>query len=255
MGVNVVDFKKGPPGDALIECRNLSYRYDGSLVCAVNDVSFTIDAGDFFCVVGENGSGKSTLVSMLTGLIKPSDGEIRYRGLKRHEVGYLPQQTPVQKDFPASVMEVVMTGLLNKKRFVPFFNKRDMKVAAENLDRLGALDLERRSYRELSGGQQQRVLLARALCASETLLVLDEPTTGLDPFAQTEMYKLIRRLNETGMTIFMISHDVSSAVRMANKILHMDGGAIFLGTVEDYLQSAPGKMFLGRRTKGENRHA
>jgi zinc transport system ATP-binding protein len=254
MGANAGNLENGPQTGVLIECRNLSYRYDGSLAWAVRDVSFTFGAGDFLCVVGENGSGKSTLVNMLAGLLKPSGGEIVYRGLKRYEVGYLPQQTPVQKDFPASVMEVVMTGLLNKKRFAPFFSKRDLRVASENLDRLGALDLRRRSYRELSGGQQQRVLLARALCASGALLVLDEPTTGLDPFAQTEMYRLIRELNESGMTVLMVSHDVSGAVRVANKILHMDGGAVFFGTVEDYLQSEPGRMFLNRKTKGEDRY-
>ncbi|MDR2162427.1 MAG: ABC transporter ATP-binding protein [Clostridiales Family XIII bacterium] len=228
----------------LIECDSLSYRYEQSSVWAVKDVSFTVDEGDYICVVGENGSGKSTLIRMVIGLIKPMGGGIAFKGIGHNEIGYLPQQAPVQSDFPASVMEVVLTGRLNKKGFLPFLGKSDAMAAEANLERLGALGLRRRAYRELSGGQRQRVLLARALCASEKLLVLDEPVTGLDPLAQSEMYRIIRELNEGGLTVLMVSHDVAGAVRAAGRILHMDTEALFFGNTDRYLLSEPGRGFL-----------
>jgi zinc transport system ATP-binding protein len=228
----------------MIECESLSYRYEQSPAFAVKDVSFAVNEGDCVCIVGENGSGKSTLLRMITGLAKPTKGSVTFRGLRRCEVGYLPQQTPVQKDFPASVMEVVLTGRLNKKKILPFLGRKDVMAAEANLERLGALVLKRSAYRELSGGQRQRVLLARALCASEKLLVLDEPVTGLDPPTQTELYRVIRELNADGLTILMVSHDVAGAVRTAGKILHMDTEALFFGDTEDYRRSAPGRRFL-----------
>jgi zinc transport system ATP-binding protein len=178
--------------------------------------------------------------------MKPTGGRVAFKALGRREVGYLPQQTPVQKDFPASVMEVALTGRLNRKRFLTFTTRRDVMAAEANLEKLGVLDLKRRPYRDLSGGQRQRVLLARALCASAKLLVLDEPVTGLDPLAQEGMYKVIGDLNREGMTILMVSHDVAGAVRMAGKILHMDTEARYFGSVDGYLGSAPGRRFLSK---------
>jgi zinc transport system ATP-binding protein len=230
----------------MIACDALSYRYEQSPGPAVKDVSFTVDEGDYLCVVGENGSGKSTLLRMITGLAKPTSGSVVFKGSGRRELGYLPQQTPVQMDFPASVMEVVLTGRLNRKRFLTFTTKKDVRTAEANLEKLGVLDLKRRPYRELSGGQRQRVLLARALCASERLLVLDEPVTGLDPLAQEGMYRVISDLNRDGMTILMVSHDVAGAVRTAGKILHMDTEALYFGSAEGYRRSAPGRRFLSR---------
>ncbi|MDR1042837.1 MAG: ABC transporter ATP-binding protein [Clostridiales Family XIII bacterium] len=228
----------------LLECDSLSYRYEQSPAWAVRDVSFAIGEGDFICVAGENGSGKSTLVRMITGLAKPTRGDIGFKAIGRNEIGYLPQQAPVKNDFPASVTEVVLTGRLNRKRFPAFMTKSDVRVAEHNLEKLGALELRRRSYRELSGGQRQRVLLARALCASEKLLILDEPVAGLDPLAQSEMYRIIRELNRDGLTILMVSHDVEGAIKEAGKILHMDVTPLFFGRTEDYLRSEPGKRFL-----------
>jgi zinc transport system ATP-binding protein len=228
----------------LLECDSLSYRYEQSQVWAVRDVSFAVDEGDFICVVGENGSGKSTLVRMITGLAKPTHGDILFKAIKRGEIGYLPQQAPVKNDFPASVTEVVLTGRLNRKGFPAFMTKRDVRAAERNLEKLGVLDLRRRPYRELSGGQRQRVLLARALCASAKLLVLDEPVAGLDPPAQSEMYRIRRELNRDGLTIFMVSHDVAGAVREAGTILHMDVSPRFFGSTKDYLRSEPGRRFL-----------
>jgi zinc transport system ATP-binding protein len=234
----------------LLECDSLSYRYEQSPVWAVRDVSFTVDEGDFICIVGENGSGKSTLIRMITGLTKPTRGVIAFKAIERDEVGYLPQQAPVKNDFPASVTEVVMTGRLNRKKFPSFMTKSDLRAAERNLEKLGALELRRRSYRELSGGQRQRVLLARALCASEKLLVLDEPVAGLDPLAQSEMYRIIRDLNRDGLTILMVSHDVAGEIREAGKILHMDVTPLFFGSKEDYMRSEPGRKFLAGSSKG-----
>jgi zinc transport system ATP-binding protein len=228
----------------LIECDSLTYRYEQSATPAVKDITFNVDEGDYLCIVGENGSGKSTLVRLITGLAKPTSGKIVFRSLGRRGIGYLPQQTPVQKDFPASVMEVVLTGRLNRKRFLTFMTGKDVAAAEANLEKLGVLDLKREAYRELSGGQRQRVLLARALCASEKLLILDEPVTGLDPLAQEGMYRVIKDMNENGMAILMVSHDVAGAVRSAGKILHMDVGALYFGSAEDYAGSAPGRRFL-----------
>jgi zinc transport system ATP-binding protein len=211
----------------------------------VKDVSFAVDEGDYICVVGENGSGKSTLIHMVAGLVKPTSGSISLAGPGRSEMGYLPQQAPVQKDFPASVAEVVLTGRLNRTRLIPILRKRDAIAADAALERLGILSLRQSAYRELSGGQRQRVLLARAICASKKLLVLDEPVTGLDPLAQADMYGIIRELNAEGMTVLMVSHDVAGAVLSANRILHMATGALFFGDTEEYMRSAPGRRFLG----------
>jgi zinc transport system ATP-binding protein len=236
----------------LIECDSLTYRYEQSAAPAVEDVSFAAYEGDYVCVVGENGSGKSTLVRLMTGLAKPTAGAVVLGKLGRRDVGYLPQQTPVQKDFPASVMEVVLTGRLNRKRFLTFMNRRDVAAAEANLEKLGIADLRHRAYRELSGGQRQRVLLARALCASAKLLILDEPVAGLDPLAQEGMYEVIGELNREGMTIFMVSHDVAGAVKAAGKILHMeDGRARYFGNTEGYLRSEPGRRFLEGAPRAE----
>jgi zinc transport system ATP-binding protein len=239
----------GSTAPVLMECDSLSYRYEQSAAFAVRDVSFVVNEGDYICIVGENGSGKSTLIRMIAGLAKPTKGSVTLRRLDRNEVGYLPQQAPVRKDFPASVMEVVLSGRLNRKKFLPFFGRKDIMAAEASLDKLGVLGLKRKSYRELSGGQRQRILLARALCASEKLLVLDEPVTGLDPPSQVEMYRVIRELNDRGMAVLMVSHDVSEVINAANKILHMDVEALFFGDTDSYRRSAPGRNFLTTATK------
>ncbi len=185
--------------------------------------------------MGENGSGKSTLLKGILGLIKPTRGRIELAGVKRTQLGYMPQQTVVQKDFPASVLEVVLSGCLNGRGMLPFYSKKERERARRSIDLLGIGKLARNSYRDLSGGQQQRVLLARALCATEKLLLLDEPAAGLDPVVTSDLYSLIDILNkERGITVIMVSHDVRSAVKYAGKIMHMDRKVRFFGPMADY---------------------
>ncbi len=228
---------------ALLTCKNLTLGYEGQPV--LSDVNFEVHSGDYLCVVGENGSGKSTLMKTILGLHKPLSGSIVFDdGLKSNEIGYLPQQTAVQRDFPATVQEIVLSGCQGRLGRRPFYGKEEKKLALENLKRMNLESAASRCYRELSGGQQQRVLLARALCATRKMLVLDEPVSGLDPKVTAEMYALIRRLNrEDGVTIMMISHDVSIAVSEATHVLHA-GEQVFFGTREDYLRSALARRFL-----------
>ena len=234
---------------ALLTAQDLSLGYDSRVI--VRDLSFRVNAGDYLCIVGENGSGKSTLMKTLLGLQPPLGGSIETGdGLMQNEIGYLPQQTVVQRDFPASVREIVLSGCQGRCGLRPFYNAADRRLAAENMARMGISELANRCYRELSGGQQQRVLLARALCATRKLLLLDEPVSGLDPKVTAEMYELIASLNREGVTVIMISHDIAAALRYASHILHI-GAAVFFGTKADYLQSDAGKLFLTQQKGGE----
>ncbi|MBQ9489740.1 MAG: metal ABC transporter ATP-binding protein [Lachnospiraceae bacterium] len=233
---------------SLITVRNLAVGYEGQVV--EENINFTVNKGDYLCILGENGSGKTTLMKTLLHLQKPLSGEILLQdGLTSNEIGYLPQQTVVQKDFPASVWEIVLSGCLGRREWHPFYGKEEKKLATENMERMGITRLARRSYRELSGGQQQRVLLARALCATQKVLVLDEPVTGLDPNATMEMYELIQKLNQEGVAILMISHDVEVAVQYASHVLHL-GTPSFFGSKEAYLESELGKLFVLHEKKG-----
>ena len=235
---------------ALITAENLSLGYDKMVVAS--GVSFSVNSGDYLCIVGENGSGKSTLMKTLLHLLRPISGKLlEGDGLTFSEIGYLPQQTVIQKDFPASVKEIVLSGCQGHMGLRPFYGKKEKDMARENMKRLGILDLEGRCYRELSGGQQQRVLLARALCATDKLLLLDEPVSGLDPNATADMYELIKELNDKGVAIIMISHDIGAAVQYASHILHM-GDEIFFGTKEEYLSSNEGRLFLERKAGGRH---
>ncbi len=231
---------------ALIACRDLCLAYEGKI--AVKDLSFDVASGDYLCIVGENGSGKSTLIKALLGLKKPRSGSIVYGdGLRQREIGYLPQQTPAQKDFPASVLEVVRSGC----RANPFYAPAEKRRAEENMEKLGLTELRSACYRELSGGQQQRVLLARALCATRKLLLLDEPVTGLDPAVSAELYRIIQELNGEGVTVIMVSHDVDCAIERAKKILHLRTVPLFFGRSEDYRLSEIGRSFMaGRPAEG-----
>lgn len=227
---------------AQLTCQNLCVGYDGQSV--LQDLSFELLAGDYLCIVGENGSGKSTLMKTILGLQPPISGRILTGdGLRKNEIGYLPQQTVVQKDFPASVREIVLSGCQGRCGSRPFYNNEEKQLAAEAMEKMQITRLARRCYRELSGGQQQRVLLARALCATQKMLLLDEPVSGLDPKVTAEMYTLIEKLNrEDGITVIMISHDVAAAVRYASHILHI-GDTVFFGKRADYLQSPQGRLF------------
>lgn len=229
---------------AQITCKDLSFAYDGQTV--LSDINFSIDAGAYLCIVGENGSGKTTLMRGILGLKAPSKGTITFGDIKPTEIGYLPQQTQIQRDFPASVREVVLAGRLNSMHGRLFYNAEDKAAAQANMERLGIEDIAERSYLELSGGQQQRVLLARAMCATKKLLLLDEPVTGLDPVAANEMYNLIKLINLCDNTsVVMISHDIHAAVRYATHILHLGHSQLFFGTTAQYRESDLARRFVG----------
>lgn len=231
-----------------IECKNVTLGYENRIVA--KNVNFSINQGDYLCIVGENGTGKSTLIKTLLGLISPLQGKISINAEKSKKgIGYLPQQTQAQRDFPASVWEVVLSGVLNTRHKSPFYSKEDKKEAMVNLEKLGIAHLKKYCYRELSGGQQQRVLLARALCATDSALILDEPVTGLDPAAALEFYDTIKELNKEGVTIVMVTHDIKNALIYATHILHLEQENDFFGTVEEYKKSNVSNMFLGG---GEN---
>ena len=225
---------------SLLSFNDLTMGYENNIV--LSNLSFTIEKGDYLVILGENGAGKSTLLKTMLGLIKPIKGKIVFDAeVKKTEIGYLPQQTVVQRDFPASVWEVVLSGCLAKNGIKPFYSKKDKELAKANIEKLELKGFEKRCYRELSGGQQQRVLLARALCSSNKILVLDEPVTGLDPKVTAQLYETIRSLNKEGITIIMISHDLQ-ALEDASKVLHL-GHETFFGTKEEYLSSANYKVF------------
>ena len=237
---------------ALITCNNAAFAYEGKTV--IDGLSFEVQQGDYLCIVGENGSGKTTLMKGLLGLMRPKSGAIETGGgLRPTQIGYLPQQVPAQKDFPASVHEVVLSGRLNSRGILPFYSKRDRQIALENMETLGVLPLRKKSFRELSGCQQQRVLLARALCATEKILLLDEPVSGLDPLVTHELYETIQDLSrDLGITIIMISHDIQAAMQYASHILHLENRQAFFGETAQYKQTPLGQRFLQGGTAHDN---
>ena len=230
---------------ALIDAKGVCLGYDG--VDVVTNLNFQVNKGDYLCVVGENGSGKSTLIKALLGLKRCSSGHLHFlEGITPSKIGYLPQQTAVQKDFPASVYEVVLSGNLGKKRIFGFYSRNDKRKALDNMAILGISELKNKSFGALSGGQKQRVLLARALCAADSLLLLDEPVTGLDPVASEEMYSLVSHLNrDHGITVIMVSHDISASLRYSSHILHLRGTQLYFGKTDGYLMSEAGRIFGG----------
>lgn len=231
---------------SILTCDKLTASYDGLNV--LTSLSFTINEGDYLCILGENGSGKSTLVKCLLGIKQPDSGRIILGdGLKCTDIGYLPQHTVMQKGFPATVQEVVISGCLGSRGLRPFYSSAEKKTAFDAMERLGIADLASRSCRELSGGQQQRMLLARALCAAKKLLLLDEPVTGLDPSAAAEMYGIIENLNKKdNMTIIMVSHDITRALDQANRILCLCSSSdSFFGTPGEYASSHISSKFIG----------
>ncbi len=229
---------------AQICCTNLSLAYEG--VTVAQGIDFSVSAGDYLCIVGENGSGKSTLIRSILGLKSPASGTVSFGdGLTRREIGYLPQQDQIQRDFPASVREVVLSGCIGRSGGL-FYTKKHKELAAAHMEKLGIADIAHRCYRELPGGQQQRVRLARALCATGKLLLLDEPTAGLDPVVSAELYGLIGHLNRTeGITVVMVSHDTGIPLQCATHVLHLKHRQLFFGSREEYLASDVGRAFLG----------
>ncbi len=236
--------------EPLIKCEHVDLGYENQ--DAVINVNMEVCPGDYLCIVGENGSGKSTLIKGLLGLLKPSGGKLTVaEELKTTGIGYLPQQTAAQKDFPASVREVVLSGCLSRRGRRPFYSKTEKDIASANMEKLGITQLANQCYRELSGGQQQRVLIARALCATRELLILDEPITGLDPMAIQDFYSMIRKLNrEDKVAIIMVSHDLRNAVEEANKILHLQKQVLFYGPAHDYMNSKAAGHFFHEKEQG-----
>lgn len=230
--------------EILFSCRDAALGYEHRPL--VEHLNFEVHRGDYICVVGENGSGKSTLLRSMLGLVEPLSGEICCPAQKEGGIGYLPQQTDSQRSFPATVEEVVLSGFLNRHKIHVIYSRAEKASALMNMGKLGVLELRKRCYRDLSGGQQQRVLLARALCAAESLLILDEPVTGLDPAATQELYKILRYLNEKeNIAIVMVTHDLAAALREAGTVMHIGRSGWFYGTVEEYLASNEGKRFGG----------
>ena len=222
---------------AYITCRDLAFSYENQIV--FSGLSFAVNPGDYLCIVGENGAGKSTLMRTMLHLHTPVGGSMETgEGFQRTDIGYLPQQSEVQRDFPASVREIVLSGCQSRLHSAPFYGKAEKERARQMMERLGIAKLKNRSYRELSGGQRQRVLLARSLCATSRLLLLDEPMTGLDTAAAAELYRLLDQLNhERRLTILMVTHDVGEALRHATHVLHLaQDNRFFYGTAADYQQ-------------------
>ncbi len=235
---------------ALLRCENLTLGYEHQVL--LENLSLNVAAGDYLCVLGENGAGKSTLMKAMLGLKKPMRGRVVLGdGMRQTDIGYLPQQTAAQRDFPASVMEVVLSGCLHDRGLRPFYGKKEREMARAQLERLGILSRAEDCYRDLSGGQQRRVLLARALCAAKKLLVLDEPTAGLDPVATAEMYQIVKELNEEGLTIVMVTHDVDGALHYARHILHVQKGHVCFGDRDAFLHNHPPFQYLLANEKAE----
>ena len=228
-----------------ISCKNVYLRYENLSV--IEDLNFEVKAGDYLCIVGENGSGKSTLIKSILGLKETASGHLHFGdGVTSRNIGYLPQQTTAQKDFPASVYEVVLSGCVSKKGGRIFFSREQKKLAEDNMKKLDIFSLKNKCYRELSGGQQQRVLLARALCAADKMILLDEPVNGLDPVVTAEFYALLKKLNKQyGITVIMVSHDLFASVNNASHILHLRKQNSFFGETAEYLCSDIYKKFSG----------
>lgn len=225
---------------SLIEVKNLSAFYENRKV--FENVSFTIEKGDYLCIIGENGSGKTTLMKTVLGMKIKHTGHIEFKGFTKREIGWLPQKTQTQKDFPASVKEVVMSGFAGKGVFGTHYNKDLKEQALKNMQILDIAGIAEKSFSELSGGQQQKVLLCRALCAAKKVLLLDEPTTSLDRSAAEEIYKLVRKLNDSGLAVIMISHDINRALNESKHILNLSENGWFFGTVQEYSEHAKGDI-------------
>ncbi len=234
---------------SLLTCKDLLIKYENTTV--ISDLSFQVEYGDFLCIVGDNGAGKSTLMKVILGLKQLNGGSVEFdENFRRSEIGYVSQLEEIDKDFPASVMEVVMLGCLNRHGILPFYRQSEKRRAEDVLKKLHIESLANRSYGELSGGQRKRVLLARALMASASLLLLDEPVAALDPIATRDFYDTLSTLHKEGMTIIMVSHDIHASIHHGTHILHLSHDMpTFIGTVDDYLNSKTGHAYLDERGK------
>lgn len=221
----------------LFELKNLSCGYNKDLI--IKNLNMKMEDGDFICVVGPNGAGKTTLIKTILGLIKPLKGEVIYHDLKPSFIGYMPQESKIDSRFPASNMEVVLSGTLNKVKH--FYSKEDRERALNNFKLLGISKLKDKSFKDLSGGERQKVLLARSLSATSKLLILDEPSNNLDSKSKKELYKLIEDLNQKGLSIMMITHDLDHGNLIGNKILSLREDDTFFGSVESFVRRIHGE--------------
>jgi zinc transport system ATP-binding protein len=227
-----------------IECNNLVVKYENEL--ALKDVGFHVNQGDYLAIIGENGSGKTTLIKAILGLIKTDGGKILFDKSVKKQIGYVPQKNLIQKNFPASVMEVVLSGFVSKDKLIPFYSAKEKEQALKNMKCINIENLKNRSFQNLSGGQQQRVLLARALNSTENIIFMDEPVANLDPVATKEFYDSVNHLNkEHKVTIITTTHDIKTIVKHANKILHLDKKVLFFGTTDEYLKTDLSKIMMG----------
>ena len=219
----------------MIELKNVTLGYDDHIV--LKNINMEINEKDFICVVGPNGSGKSTLIKGILGLIKPLKGKIKYNDLKRNFVGYMPQETKVDNNFPASVFEIVLSGTLNQMGFKLFYTKKEKEIAEKNLKLLNIYNLKNKNFCDLSGGQRQKVLLARAISATKKLIILDEPSNNLDSKSKKDLYKTIVSLNkDKGIAVIMITHDLDHDNLIGNKILSLREDEVFFGTTEEFVR-------------------
>lgn len=226
---------------SILDCKKLNIGYNDKSVC--KDITFSVDSGEYVCIIGENGCGKSTLIKTILGLNKQLGGKIVFnKDFNKSIIGYLPQQTDLQKDFPATVNEIVMSGFLSKMKFRPFYKKSEKQQALGIMKFLGIDELQKKSYRELSGGQQQKVLLARAMCSTQDLLVLDEPTNGLDARAIKRFYELLAEINKEGTAIIMVTHNIEKVIKYATKIIYLKNTPEFIGSKEEFLKTDYAKM-------------
>lgn len=217
---------------SLIEVKDLKIGYEGHIV--LDKVSFSIEDGEIAVVVGSNGAGKTTLIKALLGLVKPINGSINFNDLKQEYIGYMPQETKVDSNFPASVYEIVLSGALNKTLF---YTKKEKKLALDNLKLLGISNLKDKSFQELSGGQRQKVLLARSLCSTDKLLILDEPSNNLDRESKKDLYEIITELNKKhNITIIMITHDLDHGNLIGNKIISVTDGTVISESTEEFVR-------------------
>lgn len=215
----------------LINIKNLTFRYESrDDEDTLKNVSLSVNEGDFLCIVGENGSGKSTLIKCIVGLNKVPEGKITLK----EKLGYLPQKTEIQANFPASIEEVVLSGTISNNIKKIWYTKQDKEKANEIMKELDIYTIRKRCFRDLSGGQQQRVLIARAMCATNNLIVLDEPTNGLDPSIARKIYSTLKALNKKrNLTIVMVSHDVERAVKYATRVIEIEKGIVTFDGLPD----------------------
>lgn len=218
-----------------IEVKDLTVAFEGKTV--FKNLSFNVKKGDYLCILGENGSGKTTLMRCILGLLTKHGGEVKYNGFTKDEIGWLPQRSQAERDFPAGVFEVVLSGFAGKNKLGIRYSSKQRAKALENMKLMEITELKNRSFKELSGGQQQKVLLCRALCAAKSVLLLDEPVTGLDAASQNELYGRVDLLNRNGMTVIMITHDISRSVAYADNILHLSEDSYYFGTAENYVKT------------------